>query len=54
MLDCSNLITLIALRDEGSAALDDEFVAEMREFGLQFDLENHYQYSYLAVIDLVL
>jgi len=45
-------ITIIAVKDEGSAALTDGIVEKARAVGLKFDLaEDGYRKSYLAVLD---
>ncbi len=46
-----NMLTLIALKDEGSNALSEPIINKFKSFGLEFDLKDHFRYSYLAVLD---
>ncbi len=46
-----DVLTLIAVKDEGSNALNDAIINKMKSFGLEFDLKGNFRYSYLAVLD---
>lgn len=46
-----DLIIFVAAKDEASNALSDETISAMRNLGLSFDLQNHFRYSYLAIVD---
>jgi len=54
-LDCyseqENYLLLIAVKDEGSKALTTEIIAKFQQLGLKFDLQNHYRWAYLALLD---
>lgn len=44
-------IILCAVKDEASNALNEDIINSMQSLGLEFDLSNHYRWSYLAIID---
>jgi len=46
-----DLIVLLSAKDEASNSLTEEMIQTMQSLGLEFDLANHYRWSYLAVID---
>lgn len=48
--DTDGKLILLAVKDEGSKGLVEDFVVGMRELGLDFPLEGAYQSSYIAVI----
>ncbi len=48
--DKRDYIICIAAKDEASKALTDEIIKGFRNLGLDFDLREHYRWSYLAVI----
>lgn len=46
-----NFIILLAVKDEASNALTQEVVQMIQTLGLEFDLQDHYRWSYLAIVD---